>query len=158
MATVEFTTRIDAPRDLVFDLARDVAVHEQSMFRTGERAVGGKTAGRLEAGDRVTWRGRHFGVPLELTSEVTGIDRPTWFRDEQVDGPFAEMVHDHRFERASNVTMMTDEFRFASPLGRLGTAVDTLFLRSYVEWLLRGRADYLKELAESGEAAARFDE
>lgn len=157
MATVELTTRIDAPQDLVFDLARNVGVHEESLSRTGERAVGGTTKGLLGEGDQVTWRGRHLGIRVDLTAEVTGFDRPDWFRDEQVDGPFASMVHDHRFERRHSATLMTDEFRFESPLGPLGAAVDVLFLRSYVEYLLRQRADHIKELAESGEGAALLE-
>lgn len=33
-----------------------------SAAATGERAIAGKTAGLLDPGDEVTWRGRHFAV------------------------------------------------------------------------------------------------
>lgn len=158
MPTVHLTTQIDAPQARVFDLARAVEVHERSMATSEERAVGGVTEGLLGRGDRVTWRARHFGLPLELTAEITGYDRPRWFRDEQVDGPFAEMVHDHQFERERGWTVMTDEFSFSSPFGALGKVVDSFVLEGYLEWLLRERADHLKQVAESEAWRAYLEE
>jgi ligand-binding SRPBCC domain-containing protein len=148
---VELSTRIHAPVERVFDLARTVEVHERSMQSTDERAVGGVTEGLLGPNDRVTWRARHLGLPLELTVEITGFDRPRWFRDQQVEGPFAEMIHDHRFERDRGATVMTDEFYFRAPFGLLGKLAGSLVLESYMEWLLRERAAHLKEIAESAE-------
>lgn len=151
MPTVEFTTRVDAPVERVFDLARTVDVQRRSAGVVDEEAVAGVTTGLLGDGDRVTWRARHFGLPFERTTEMTGYDRPRWFRDEQRDGPFAEMVHDHRFGRARGVTEMTDEFTFSVPYGLVGTLVGRLFVESYVEWLLRERAARVTEIAESGD-------
>lgn len=150
MPTIELETRIEAPVREVFDHARDVDIHTETMGH-GERAVAGTTAGLLESGDVVTWRARHFGVPLELTVEITAMDPPTYFRDEQVDGPFAELVHDHRFEEVDGTTVMTDEFRFSSPLGPLGRVVDRVVLRRYMRRLLERRNRALAELAERRE-------
>lgn len=58
MARIELTTRVAAPRDRCFDLARSVELHVRSTAATGERAVAGRTTGLLELGDEVTWRGR----------------------------------------------------------------------------------------------------
>lgn len=149
MRSFELATRIDAPPETVFDLARSVDAHEQSMADTGERAVAGKTTGLLGAGDRVTWRARHFGVPLTLTAEITEYDRPRFFRDEQVDGPFAAWVHDHRFDPDGDATVMTDSVRFASPLGPLGRLVDAIVLEDYLERLIRERGRTRKRLAEN---------
>lgn len=156
MPTVELTTRIDAPIERVFDLARSVEAHEASVATTGERAVGQVTEGLLGDGDRVTWRGSHFGFTLERTAEVTGYDRPRWFRDEQVAGPFAEMVHDHRFERHRGVTRMTDECSFVLPYGPLGEFLGSRFLTGYLELRLRERADHLRRVAESGDEWRRY--
>lgn len=149
MPTLELETVVDAPAERLFDLALDVDLHTETMGH-GERAVAGTTEGRLDEGDVVTWRARHFGVPLELTVEVTDVERPTHFRDEQVEGPFAEMVHDHRFERLGpERTRMTDEFRFRSPYGPLGSVVDALVLRRYMRRLLERRIRELKAAAEA---------
>ena len=55
-------TRIEAPRERVFDLARHVEAHVATM--PDERAEG--ATGLLELGDRVTFKQRQFGVPFEL--------------------------------------------------------------------------------------------
>lgn len=148
MASVHLETTIDAPRERVFDLARRVDVHVESMSAHDERAVAGTTAGELSAGDEVTWRARHFGIPLELTVEITAMDRPTHFRDEQVAGPFAWMEHDHRFEAlGEGRTRMIDDFRFESPVWPLGRALDALVLRRYMARVLRRRNERLRKRA-----------
>jgi hypothetical protein len=55
MPTIVVETRIAAPVERCFDLARDVDVHLRTAASTGERAVGGKTSGLLELGDVVTF-------------------------------------------------------------------------------------------------------
>lgn len=148
MPTLVLETRIDAPVERVFDLARDVERHTETMGH-GERAVGGTTSGLLELGDVVTWRARHVGVSLELTVEVTELEAPTFFRDEQVDGPFASLTHDHHFERIDgDGTLARDEFEFASPLGPLGSVVDRLVLERYLRRLLESRNRALRSIAE----------
>lgn len=149
MPTVELTTTIDAPREHVFDLERRVEIHERTMAAHDERAVGGVTSGVLDEGDRVTWRARHFGVPLKLTVEITVLDAPHYFRDELVSGPFADLVHEHRFEADGGRTVMHDTFNFASPLGPLGRLVDAAYLEGYMRDLLAERNAALKRIAES---------
>src|SRR5215216_2552424 len=55
MATIIVETRIAAPIELCFDLARDVEVHVATSVSTGERVVGRKSSGRLALGDIVTF-------------------------------------------------------------------------------------------------------
>lgn len=150
MPTLVLETTFEAPIQQVFDLARDVDRHTETMGHS-ERAVGGTTSGHLEAGDVVTWRATHFGIPMELTVEITEMDAPTYFRDEQIDGPFASMAHEHYFERRSpDRTLMTDEFRFRSPAGPLGSLADALVLERYLRRLLEARNRELKSIAEQG--------
>jgi ligand-binding SRPBCC domain-containing protein len=151
MPTIRMETRVDADRQRLFDLARSVDTHTETTGND-ERAVAGTTSGLLEAGDTVTWRDRHFGIPMELTVAITEMDAPEHFRDELVDGPFAELVHDHHFERVDGHTVMRDEFVFASPAGPLGTAVDRLVLEQYLRNLIASRNRELKAIAENGSA------
>lgn len=149
MPTLHLTTDIDAPVECVFDLARSVELHTESMGPTDEKAVDGVTSGLLSEGDQVTWRARHFGVPLELTVEITTSDRPDHFQDVMVNGPFDEQIHDHYFQSLNNGTRMTDKFQFSSPLGPLGDAVDILYLKKYLRQLLTARNHHLQQVAES---------
>jgi len=143
-------TRVAAPRDRVFDLARHVEAHVATM--PDERADG--ATGLLELGDRVTFRQRQFGVPFELTAEVTELDRPRRFADEQKAGVFGSLVHTHTFGTRDGGTVMSDDVRFTMPLGPLGRLGEPVARRR-----LRGLVDYhataLKELAE-GDGWRRF--
>ncbi|HET7231085.1 MAG TPA: SRPBCC family protein [Longimicrobium sp.] len=151
MVNIELITFIAAPRERVFDLARSIDLHQRSLEHTRERAVGGRTSGLIEMGETVTWRARHLGVMQQLTSRITGYDRPFWFRDEMVRGAFAWMVHDHWFDAAQGGTVLRDEFRFAAPLGPLGRVAERLVLRRYMTRFLEVRNAVIKRIAESGE-------
>jgi ligand-binding SRPBCC domain-containing protein len=155
MPTVDLTTAVDAPLERVFDLARSVDCHVETMADHDERAVDGVTAGLLSAGDEVTWRARHFGVPLRMRVHVPELDRPTHFRDEQVAGPFAALSHDHRFERDDGRTLMHDTLQFRSPADPLGRLVDAAVLGRYMRRLLERRNERFVGVAE-GEGWRQF--
>jgi ligand-binding SRPBCC domain-containing protein len=149
MPQFRITTRISAPIERCFDLARDIDFHTQSLAATDERAIGGRTSGLIELGETVTWEGRHFGIRQRFSSKVTAFDRPHYFQDAMIAGAFREFVHDHRFEARDGVTIMIDEVFFRSPLGPIGRFVDWLFLKNYMQRLLEGRAEAIKTEAES---------
>jgi ligand-binding SRPBCC domain-containing protein len=149
MIEICISTKIAAPIDRCFDLARDIDFHTRSLAATDERAVGGCTSGLIELGETVTWEGRHFGIRQRFTSKITAFDRPYYFQDAMIAGAFREFVHDHRFEVRDGQTTMTDKVYFRSPLGPLGQLIDWLFLKGYMQRLLGGRALAIKIEAES---------
>lgn len=148
MARLELVTDIEAPPSVCFDLARDLDLHQRSMAGSHERAVAGRTAGRIELGEQVTWQARHFGVTHLHTSRITRYERPRYFRDEMVDGRFAEFGHDHYFEAVAHATRMRDVVVFRSPFGGLGKVVDALILKGYLRRLLEARNRTLRIEAE----------
>jgi len=149
MPVIEVVTRISAPLEVCFDLARDVDLHIQSTAGTHERAVAGVTTGLIGPGDEVTWEATHFGIRLRLTSRITVFDRPHRFRDSQVSGPFRRFDHDHIFTRESSVTVMRDVFDYESPLGWLGRLADFLFLERYLARFLQRRSQVIRTVAEA---------
>ncbi len=149
MAVIRLETLIHAPVETCFDLARDLDLHLRSMTATGERAVAGVTSGRIRAGERVRWRGRHFGVWHEHESLIDVFEPPHRFRDVMVDGRFASFAHDHRFEAQAGGTLMRDELEFRSPCGPIGGLVDALILRRYLRGLLERRNRAIKAAAEA---------
>lgn len=148
MALIRLATIIRAAPERVFDLMRDVDVHQESSSATGERAVAGVTSGLIGMGESVTWRARHLGVWQELTVVVTEFDRPWLFTDEMVRGAFKRMRHVHRFEATPEGTRMTDELDFEAPLGPLGRLAEVLFLTRYMRRFLEARAAFIKARAE----------
>ncbi len=149
MPTLRLEMFVRAPRERCFDLSRSVEAHVDSASGTGERAVGGVTRGLLGPGDEVTWAARHFGLPFRLTSRMTGFERPRWFRDSMVRGPFARFDHDHYFDRAEGGTLVRDVFDYASPLGPLGRLADFVAVERHMRAFLAERNERLRELAES---------
>lgn len=88
MARIDLTTIIHAPLERCFNLARSIDLHRLSMNGTEEEAIAGVTTGLISSGEEVTWRARHFGIVLTMTSKITGFEYPRHFRDEMVEGPF----------------------------------------------------------------------
>lgn len=149
MALIRLTTIINAPHERVFDLVRDVGIHQEGASETGEKAVAGVTSGLIGLGESVTWRARHFGVWQELTVIVTEFDRPRLFVDEMVRGAFRRMRHVHRFDAIDEGTRMTDEFEFVAPLGVFGRLAEVVFLERYLRRFLQARATFIKATAEA---------
>jgi ligand-binding SRPBCC domain-containing protein len=143
--TVSFVCRTESvlPREQLFDRARSIDAHVESMAASGERAVAGVTEGLIGAGEEVTWRAWHFGVPLTMTSRVTSLDYPSSFVDEQVKGPFKAFRHVHEFVEHGAGTVMMDRIEFTAPFGPVGWLVERLILRRYLERLIAGRGALL---------------
>jgi ligand-binding SRPBCC domain-containing protein len=150
MAMIRIETFVAAPPERVFDLARDLDFHARSMAHTGERAVGGRTSGLIEAGEEVEWQARHLGLSWRLRSRIASMDRPRSFVDEQVAGPFARYDHRHTFVAHEGGTLMADEWHHVAPLGPLGTLADLLFLERHMRRTLTARAAAIKAEAERG--------
>lgn len=136
-------TKSSLPPERLFDLARSIDVHVESQKGSGERAVAGVRSGLIGEGQEVTWRARHFGIPLTMTSRVTQVDFPHSFTDEQVRGPFRSFRHVHEFEATPGGCIMTDRVEFAAPFGLLGRAAGKLVLRPYLQRLIRDRRRFL---------------
>jgi ligand-binding SRPBCC domain-containing protein len=139
----ECTTKLAMPPAQAFDLSLSVSAHLASMARSHELAVGRATSDLLGAGDEITWRAWHFGVPWRLTSRITVFDRPMRFVDEQVKGPFHGFRHEHLFEPLDHGTRMSDVVEFEAPAGWLGRLAERLVLASYVRSLIDQRNRYL---------------
>jgi ligand-binding SRPBCC domain-containing protein len=151
MPVICLETRIHAPIAQCFDLARSIEIHVRSTERTREKVVGRPATGLLGPNDEVTWEATHLGVRQRLTSRITVWDPPNHFRDSMVRGAFHSFDHDHFFEHDRGITIMKDRFDYTSPFGLLGSLADNLFLKRYMERLLRIRAEVIRVAAESGE-------
>lgn len=154
MVTLEEVTVVHAPVERCFDLARSVEVHLAGNVHWGGQALAtaGITSGLVGLGQRVAWRARHFGVWHRLTSEITAMERPAYFQDTMVQGPFRWMQHDHFFRTLPDrTTEMRDVFSFAAPFGVVGRFTEVLVLRRYMRALLVDRNEVVRRIAESGE-------
>ncbi|GEN75354.1 SRPBCC family protein [Chryseobacterium hagamense] len=149
MSVIRLHTRIEADIRKVFDLARDIDLHQKSTFRTGEKAIAGRTSGLIELGETVTWKARHLGVTQTLTTKIVAMQKPYHFTDIMLKGTFRSMKHQHLFRQEGRYTIMKDIFEFESPLGIIGKVFNAIFLKNYMKKFLLERNRLIKSTAEA---------
>ncbi|MEE8599894.1 SRPBCC family protein [Euzebya tangerina] len=139
--TVHFTqtTLVPASVQQTFDASLSVDVHLESLAHTGEEIVSGVEGGIMADGDTVTWRARHFGIWWHMTSIISEYDPPTFFVDQQHQGPFTAFRHEHHFEPEGEGTRMRDVVEFTAPFGPLGVVAEKVVLARYMKQLIATR-------------------
>ncbi len=149
MPTIHLTTFVAAPANVVFDLSRHIGVHKESMSKFKEEAVAGTRFGLIEKEDTVTWKARHFFKNRFLRVKITEMKKPDHFTDEQLQGDFKMMKHEHHFKPCDNGTILIDLFYYEVPYGTAGKIFDKLYLFKYLTRLLQLRNKTIREYAES---------
>lgn len=145
VSTFTVATRAAVPATALFDVSLSIDDHISSMAQSGERAIGGVTAGTIGLGETVTWRAKHFGIWFTLTSKISSLERPLRFVDEQIRGPFRVFHHQHMYEESGSgnavSTLMTDTITIASPI--FGRLAESLILVPYLRRLIQKRNHHL---------------
>lgn len=98
--------------------------------------------------DTVTWTAKHLFRQRRLKIKITKIHPPEFFIDEQIDGDFKMLKHEHYFKSIENGTIMIDQFHFETPRGILGRLFNKIYLENYMTKLLLERNKTIKEAAE----------
>jgi ligand-binding SRPBCC domain-containing protein len=148
MTTIHIVTKVKAPIQVVFDVNRNIDLHQQSASKTNEKAIAGVTSGLINYNETVTWRGKHFGLYLTHKSRITSMDLHTYFVDEMEEGSFKLFKHEHFFEENDGITTVTDHLCYETPFGIFGRLFDVLFLKRHLKKFILFRNKVLKELAE----------
>ena len=148
MTTLTLTTVIHASIGICFDLARSIDLHKESMLQSNEKAVGGRMTGLIEEGEFVTWEAIHFFVRQRLTSKITKMEIPFYFKDVMIEGAFVSMEHEHYFQSIKGVTTMTDQFYYKVPFGLIGKVFDFFILKKYMIKILTIRNEAIRKSAE----------
>jgi ligand-binding SRPBCC domain-containing protein len=148
--TVRFDaeTIIRSAPGAVFAASLDIDAHLASMEASGETAIAGVTSGLIGLHETVTWRAKHFGRTWTMTTEITELDAPRRFVDEQLRGPFRFYRHEHLFVSHNGGTRMIDHIAFAAPFRLLGRFAEWLFLRAYIVRLISRRNSFLRDELE----------
>lgn len=149
MPKIELITQINSTLEICFDLSRSIDLHIISTAKTKEQAIAGRTNGLINLNEIVTWQATHFWIRQKLTSKITAFYRPNYFIDEQINGIFKSMIHEHKFEKVGDSVIMKDIFEFHSPYGFLGKIFNKLVLTNYLKGLLLERNQIIKEYAET---------
>lgn len=138
---------------MVFDLSRHIGLHKESMSKYREDAVAGTRFGLINKDETVTWKARHFFRERVLRVKITDMKRPEMYVDEQAQGDFRMMKHEHYFKPCDNGTILIDLFHFESPYGIIGRWFNQLWLTRYLKQLIEQRNHFIKQYAESGKGS-----
>lgn len=149
MPKIILETQINSDIKTCFDLSRSIDLHKISTAKTNETAIDGIISGLINLNEFVTWEATHFGIRQKLTSKISALESPKYFRDEQIKGIFKFIIHDHYFESQNGITIMKDIFNFQSSFGFLGKIFDKYVLTKYLTKLLIQRNKIIKEFAET---------
>jgi ligand-binding SRPBCC domain-containing protein len=142
-----FTQQITLPRPL--DAVWDFFLQPANIVRVAPPELHMKLVEgpeRLELGSKIILKGRRWGIPQRVVSEVVTFEPKVMFADEQRQGPFKKWRHTHRFETVSEGTRVEDVIDFEPPGGLLGLIVTEAFVRKDLEWIFGYRAEKLREL------------
>lgn len=105
-------------------------------------------SGLMNLNDTVTWTAKHFFKQRRLKIKITKFQKPDFFVDEQQEGDFKMMKHEHYFRAIDNGTIMIDQFHFETPYGVMGRMISKFYLEKYMTKLLNERNKMIKEAAE----------
>ena len=89
----------------------------------------------LEVGSQRVFKFPAPGAPfinLTWVAEHTGYDKPNYFADTMVKGPFWKWNHDHYLKEENGVTTVVDDVTYSVPFGPLGMLVDKVLGGSLV--------------------------
>ena len=149
MTRIKIRTKINAPIQTVFDISRDIGVHEKSASPTNETAIDGITSGLINYNETVTWRGKQFGFYLTHKSRITAMNLYDYFVDEMEEGKFKSFRHEHVFYEKNGLTVMKDKIYYEVPYGFFGELFDFLFLKNHMINFILERNKVLKTLSEN---------
>ncbi len=81
------------------------------------------------AGQIITYTLRPlFRVAVSWTTEITHVDRPNFFVDEQRFGPYRFWHHQHRFREVEGGVEVHDLVHYLLPYDQLAGVINTLFV------------------------------
>lgn len=148
MTAIKLTTEIKASKQIVFDVSRNIDIHQQSASPSKEKAIAGITSGLINLNETVTWRGKHFGFYITHKSRITAMNFYDYFVDEMEKGKFKFFKHEHFFEEENGFTIMKDKLQYETPFGIFGKLFDVLLLKKHLTNFLLERNKILKAVSE----------
>lgn len=95
---------------------------------------------KIYAGLMISYRVRPvLGIPMTWLTEITHVEEPFYFVDEQRSGPYALWHHEHRLKPTGRGVQMSDLVTYSMPAGPLGKLAHRLFVKEKLEGIFRYR-------------------
>ena len=109
--------------------------------------VAGRAPDRMYLGMLIRYRVKPlFGIPVTWISEITHVNPPHYFVDEQRFGPYRFWHHQHLFRPLRGGIEMIDQVSYSLKYGPVGTLVHAVFVRKRLEGIFDFRRQALERL------------
>ena len=69
MPLIQVQTKINADKEICFNLARSIDFHKESLKHTNEIPIAGRTSGLIKLNEWVSWEAKHFGFVQHQKSQ-----------------------------------------------------------------------------------------
>ena len=86
-----------------------------------------------------------LGIPLNWVTEITNIEEPLLFVDEQRFGPYRFWHHQHHFRKISGGVEMKDIVSYALPFDPFSRPINALIVRSKLNSIFDFRFRFLQQ-------------
>lgn len=87
-----------------------------------------------------------LNIRVRWITEITHVQEPYFFVDEQRCGPYKMWHHQHKFSKTEGGVIMEDEVNYVIPYDFLGRMINTLFVKSEVQSIFEFRNKKLKTI------------
>lgn len=87
-----------------------------------------------------------FGIPVFWQTEISKLQKPAFFTDRQLRGPYKLWEHTHTFTPKPGGVLMEDVVRYQLPLGILGTIAHSLIVKRRLNQIFSYRKKILNKL------------
>lgn len=89
------------------------------------------------------------GIPLKWLSQISAVNAPYSFVDEQLKGPYAYWHHEHTFEEKNGAVLMKDKVTYAISFGWLGQLANKLVVRKKLAQIFDYRTEQILTIFKS---------
>lgn len=86
-----------------------------------------------------------LGIRMNWVTEITHVQEPFYFVDEQRFGPYAFWHHKHYFKPIEGGVLCEDVVHYKAPLGPLGRVMNNLVIKKELKGIFDYREKVLKE-------------
>jgi ligand-binding SRPBCC domain-containing protein len=87
-----------------------------------------------------------LGIKMNWTTEITHVNAPHYFVDEQRVGPYAIWHHEHHFKEIDGGVEMLDRVSYKVPLGVLGKIAHPIVVKGKLQEIFDYRVAKVEEL------------
>ena len=87
-----------------------------------------------------------LGIKMRWTTEITHVEAPFYFVDDQRVGPYSIWHHEHHFKAIEGGVEMLDRVNYKVPFGILGKIAHPIIVRPKLEQIFKYRFQKTEEL------------